>query len=176
MSEQNTCKSKLGRLCCAFVFHGSYCIAAIYIGFTQSCQNEGYLMMMKPNMYLLIGGFMGIVDGLCISNWSYDLKQFNPAQAASHCCCSVWDITWTVIGSYLFTQLTWECQQSSVGLMLFAWIIINWVYIGCRCVFIIAGSYVTKHPSFKKIGSRNAHDFPDYRETQDMNDGQIDYI
>ncbi len=173
MSDES-CAQKLFRVSLAFILHGSYCIAAIYIGYTETCNNNGYEIIVAPNMYLLIGGFVGIVDGLCISNWTFDLTQFNPAQATAHCCGAIWHITWTVIGSILFTQLTWECQQSTVGLMLLAWIIINWVYIGCRFVFIIAGFFVSEHSTFKTMNQRNI--MPDYMDQHQLDDDQIEYL
>lgn len=73
--ERESCWLIFCRLFCAFLLHGSYCIAAIVIGFMEQCNNEGYPEITAPNMYLIIGGFVGIVDGLCISSWKYDLKQ-----------------------------------------------------------------------------------------------------
>ena len=125
-------RSRLTRTFVFFLLHGSYAIAALYIGCTDTCDNDGHDIVMSVQSYLIVGGIIKILGVLCMTaNWNFDPTEMTAKQAAAHCCAAVWDTCWTLIGSVLFIQLSYECEHSNIGLMLFAWISINYVYVGC---------------------------------------------
>ena len=161
------------RICKCALINGPLYIAALIIGFNFECDsNNGVVQIynteiMSPNTYLIIAGFFGIVDIFCTARWKYDIKSLNDGAVFSHCCSMGWDTSWCIVGSVLFVELDTECQRSPVGLMIFAYIIIKWIFTGCRFIFIIAGCTASEDPvliEHKKYfeetmsGSMNADD------------------
>lgn len=105
-----------------------------------------------------------MLDALCFAKWTFDPTEMTAKMAAAHCCVGIWDICWTFTGSVLFTQMSRECQRTHLGIMLFGWIIVNWIYVGCRCVFVISGCWISDDATLVTV-SRRQITVPSYRET-----------
>ena len=84
-----------------------------------------------------------------VSKWTFDVQSMTQAQAVVICCGTTFDLIWCIIGSVLLTQLSYDCENSAVGFMIFAYIIIKWIYVGCRFLFLVFGCQSSDNPHLK---------------------------
>lgn len=138
------------RVCGCIMINGPLYIAALVIGFNATCDasedTEFLELIMNPNVYLCIAGFVGFLGILCTARWPFALTKMSEGTAVSHCCHICWDISWCTVGTVLFAQMGSQCQGSEVGLMIISYIAIKWIFTGCRCMFIVAGCFATNDP------------------------------
>jgi len=139
------------RVCGCMMINGPLYIAALVIGFNHHCNFEEeddqiLELVMNPNVYLCIAGFVGFLDIFCTARWPFAITKMSEGTAVSHCCHICWDISWCTVGTVLFAQMGASCQGSEVGIMICAYIVIKWIFTGCRCMFIISGCFMSNDP------------------------------
>eukprot|EP00484_Ammonia_sp_Unknown_P018056 CAMPEP_0197026738 /NCGR_PEP_ID=MMETSP1384-20130603/6768_1 /TAXON_ID=29189 /ORGANISM="Ammonia sp." /LENGTH=203 /DNA_ID=CAMNT_0042455459 /DNA_START=1 /DNA_END=612 /DNA_ORIENTATION=- len=133
--------------------HTALSVAALIVAFKSTCNNDGHTLVLSPNVYLKVGAFVGIIDALVSSRWTFDIKGMTQTQAVMHCCGLAFDLTWSVIGSALFFQLSADCEHSPIGAMIFAYLVVKWIYVGFRCLFLISGFTESEDPEFQQKAS-----------------------
>mmetsp|Transcript_27082 Transcript_27082/g.42860 ORF Transcript_27082/g.42860 Transcript_27082/m.42860 type:complete len:173 (-) Transcript_27082:154-672(-) len=125
----------------AWFAHLAVCLSATIIAFTKSCDTEQHRqdMVLEPHTYLAVGGIVGIIEAAIAARWVFNIAAMTEAYGVAHCCGLTFDLAWAIVGSTLFFQLSWPCEHSAVGSMIFAYVVTKWIYAGFRCLFLVSG-------------------------------------
>eukprot|EP01084_Bolivina_argentea_P105616 189139_1 len=143
-------------LCTIFIFPilACYLIAAIVIAYRNTCTNEDDYAFIDPNLYLKIGGI-----GFLITSFLTTCTRFTVCQATHHehyehttrgqacvlCIAVVLESIWAIVGCVVYSEISHECQVSSIGKMLLSFIIITFVFNCCNCSSMSQGCNERQH-------------------------------
>mmetsp|Transcript_20880 Transcript_20880/g.33304 ORF Transcript_20880/g.33304 Transcript_20880/m.33304 type:complete len:232 (+) Transcript_20880:1755-2450(+) len=128
-------------------------IAAVIIGSqydeaTSACKEskDGEPYLLDPQTYLYVAGgvqlgmsgiyfFTQIVAFLCFSETTWMNIKIFMSQGLCRCisaCYPMWHLAWACIGIYIYSaEMSKECQQEDVGVMILAWCVIEFVGVCC---------------------------------------------
>eukprot|EP01083_Nonionella_stella_P136171 414205_1 len=135
---------------CLLLIVSAPAIAAVIIasGYNQasSACNDGTDYLIDPQTYLYVAGgvqlgmsalfFMTqIIAFLCFSESTWIKIKICLSGRICKCisaCYPIWHLVWAGIGIYIYVaQMSDECQQEDIGIMILAWCIIQWTGICC---------------------------------------------
>ena len=128
--------------CCSFLLLPS-AIAAVIIASqyddqsTPSCHNDNTNYLIDLPLFLYIGGYIQI--GFCalrllINCCSYgcDKKEKTECRKCIDCpgcLIGIFNLIWAGIGFYIYSTMNKQCQQTSIGIMILSWSIIQYAFV-----------------------------------------------
>eukprot|EP01084_Bolivina_argentea_P310531 537372_1 len=140
---------------CFFPILGCYLFAAIIIAYVNTCNNYDSYNFIDPNLYLKIGGFgflstsiltiitrFTIFESTDYNNYETTTKE----QACILCVAILLESIWGLIGCVVYSEISINCQESSIGKMVLSFIIITFVFNACNYISLAQGCTEQQQP------------------------------
>ena len=159
LSYNQTKKLEYVRLCCSSLLSITIGILSIIISSSFSCNDESTIV--DSNVYLDISGVLSVIDPLCMSIFfgyiqcknskMWHQVKHKKADSVEHILfCTLWlswDIAWIVIGMIIWWELSLNCQESTIGMLILINIAFKMIFGALRIVCIgFAAMFVVASP------------------------------
>jgi len=134
---------------CFFPVLGCYLFAALLIAFLNECEEApSEYNMMAPTTYLKIGGFGFLSTSIltictrftvCESKDYENYETTTRGQACILCVAILLESVWAIIGCFVYSEISEECEASPVGKMVLSFIIITFIFNCCNYISLAQG-------------------------------------
>ena len=156
--KNNSHPPNIMRFCCSFIFTFVIGIVSMIIAIVFDCNDT--------KIYFIISGIIGSIDtlSLCLiyvskeyrmkkSRWPAERENIRKQNGYMNIFCyalySISDIVWIIIYIVVWTQLSTECEESPIGIIMIVNVSSKIFYIGYRITYISSQRRYRMEQEFK---------------------------